>query len=134
LHEVTGLEEESTMRKLNMGWMMGLALALAVPSFSTAFAAGKPAKAAKADDEGASAASMSKEDAQKLAEHNKLRNEIKKVKYPASKADVVAHVKGIKADDKKWFTETLPDKTYQSADDVYTALGWPETPAATPSK
>ena len=58
---------------------------------------------------------MSKEDQQKVAEHNKLRNEIKKVKYPASKADVVAHVKGIKADDKKWFSETLPDKTYESA-------------------
>ena len=59
------------------------------------------------------------------------------MKYPASKADVVAHVKGVKADDKKWFSETLPDKTYQSADDVYTALGWSETPspaAATPSK
>ena len=124
------------MRKLNMGWMMGLALALAVPSFSTAFAA-KPAKTAKADEASTTSGSMSKEDQQKVAEHNKLRNEIKKVKYPASKADVVAHVKGVKADDKKWFSETLPDKTYQSADDVYTALGWSEMPspaAATPSK
>jgi len=76
---------------------------------------------------------MSKEDQQKLAEHNKLRMEIKKVKYPASKTTIVAHVKGIKADDKKWFTETLPDKTYESADDVYTALGWPEA-APAPSK
>ena len=94
------------MRKLNMGWMMGLALALAVPSFSTAFA--KSAKTAKADEASTTSGSMSKEDQQKVAEHNKLRNEIKKVKYPASKADVVAHVKGIKADDKKWFSETLP--------------------------
>jgi len=73
---------------------------------------------------------MSKEDQEKLREHNKLRAEIKKVKYPAPKADVVSHVKGIKADDKKWFSETLPDKTYESADDVYSALGWGE---ATPS-
>ena len=46
------------MRKLNMGWMMGLALALAVPSFSTAFAASS--KTAASSDE--AAPSMSKED------------------------------------------------------------------------
>ena len=50
-------------------------------------------------------------------------------KYPASKAEVVAHVKGIKADDKKWFEETLPDRTYGSADEVMSALGW-ETAAS----
>ena len=63
-------------------------------------------------------------------EHNKLRSEIKKVKYPAEKAAIVSHVKGIKADDKKWFSDTLPDKTYNSADDVFSALGWETTPAA----
>ena len=47
------------MRKLNMGWMMGLALALAVPSVSTAFAA-KPAKTAKADEASTTSGSMSK--------------------------------------------------------------------------
>ena len=52
------------------------------------------------------------------------------MKYPAPKATIVSHVKGIKADDKKWFSETLPDKTYESADDVFTALGWEATPAA----
>jgi hypothetical protein len=114
------------MRKLNMGWMMGLALALAVPSFSNAFAASP--KAAAGDE--SSAGSMSKDDQAKLNEHNKLRMEIKKVKYPASKASIVSHVKGIKADDKKWFSETLPDKTYGSADDVFSALGWEATPAA----
>ena len=113
------------MRKLNMGWMMGLALALAVPSFSNAFAASSKT-AAGSDD----APSMSKEDQAKVAEHNKLRMEIKKVKYPAAKASIVAHVKGIKADDKKWFSETLPDKTYGSADDVFSALGWEATPAS----
>ena len=123
------------MRKLNMGWMMALALGLAIPSFSSAYAAGsKSSKVASSGDE-ASAGSMSKDDQAKLAEHNKLRMEIKKVKYPASKSTIVAHVKGIKADDKKWFSETLPDKTYESADDVYSALGWSEaTPAAAPAK
>ena len=121
------------MRKLNMGWIMALALGLAVPSVSTALAAPKAAKTAKpaADESGAApAAPMSKEDQQKLNEHNKLRMEIKKVKYPASKASIVAHVKGIKADDKKWFSETLPEKTYGSADDVFSALGWEAAPAA----
>ena len=120
-----------------VGWLFGLALALAVPSFPlVASAAGtkasKSAKPASADESGASTAGMSKEDQEKVKEHNKLRAEIGKVKYPAAKADIVAHVKGIKADDKKWFSDTLPAKTYTSADEVYSALGWPEaTPPAT---
>jgi hypothetical protein len=103
-----------------------LAAALAVPSFAGSQAVAKPKAAAKSDDAqaGGDASNMSKEDQEKLREHNKLRAEIKKVKYPAAKADVVAHVKGIKADDKKWFEETLPDKTYATADDVFSALGW----------
>src|SRR4051794_15996947 len=121
------------MRKLTMGWTMGLALALAVPSFSTAFAASS--KTAAGSDEGsAPSAGMSKDDQQKVAEHNKLRMEIKKVKYPAAKAAIVAHVKGVKADDKKWFSETLPDKTYGSADDVFSALGWETNPAPASTK
>ena len=71
---------------------------------------------------------MSKDEQQKLNEHNKLRAEIKKVKYPAAKADIISHVKGLKADDKKWFSDTLPDKTYGSADDVFSALGWEQSP------
>jgi hypothetical protein len=123
------------MRKLNMGWMVALALGLAVPSFSTAFAAGtKSTKSAKTDEAAPAAAPMSKDEAQKLSEHNKLRMEIKKVKYPAPKATIVAHVKGIKADDKKWFSDTLPDKTYESADDVFSALGWETTPAPATTK
>jgi hypothetical protein len=117
------------MRKLNMGWTMALALGLAIPSFSNALAA-KSAKTAKPDEAAESTAGMSKDEQQKLAEHNKLRTEIKKVKYPAEKSSIVAHVKGIKADDKKWFSETLPEKTYGSADDVFSALGWEATPAA----
>ena len=121
------------MRKLNMGWIMALALGLAVPSVSTALAAPKAAKTAQPADESgaapAAAAPMSKDEQQRLMEHNKLRSEIKKVKYPAAKGDIVSHVKGIKADDKKWFEQTLPDKTYNSADDVYSALGWEPTEA-----
>jgi hypothetical protein len=121
-------DEEAFMRKMNIGWTMILAVTLAVPALSVAHA--KSSKAVKADDSTAAAAPLSKEDQDKLKEHNKLRAEIKKVKYPAAKADVVAHVKGIKADDKKWFEQTLPDKTFASADEVYTALGWETAPAA----
>jgi hypothetical protein len=103
--------------------MFVLALALAVPSFVAVRTAA--AKTASSDDSSGGTA-MSKEDQEKLKEHNKLRAEIKKVKYPAAKATIVSHVKGIKADDKKWFDQTLPDKTYTSADEVYSALGWPE--------
>jgi hypothetical protein len=124
------------MRKLNMGLMMALAMGLAVPSFSNAYAAGTKSassKSAKTDD-ASGAAPMSKDEAQRVAEHNKLRTEIKKVKYPAPKATIVSHVKGIKADDKKWFADTLPDKTYESADDVFSALGWETTPAPAAAK
>ena len=115
------------MRKLQQGGMFVLALALAVPSFVAVRSAA--AKTAASSDDSAGGAATSKEDQEKLKEHNKLRAEIKKVKYPAAKATIVSHVKGIKADDKKWFDQTLPDKTYTSADEVYTALGWPEAAA-----
>jgi hypothetical protein len=117
------------MRKGTIGWTLLLAGALAIPSLSSTAYAGK-AKAAKADEGDAPAAAMSKEDQEKLREHNKLRAEIKKVKFPAAKADVVAHIKGVKVDDKKWVEQTLPDKTFSSADDVYSALGWETTPPA----
>src|SRR5215471_15583222 len=121
------------MRRHTVGWTFLLAVALAIPTIAASPAlAGKP-KAAKSDDaqaQGAAASDLSKAAQEKLREHNKLRNEIKKVKYPAAKADVVSHVKGIKADDKKWFEETLPDKTYSSADDVMSALGWETATAA----
>ena len=110
------------MRKSNLGWTILLAAALAIPSLKAAMAADKA--------EGAATSGMSKEDQEKAKEHMKLRAEIKKVKYPASKAVVVSKVKGLKADDKKWFSETLPDKTYTSADEVYSALGWEANPAA----
>ena len=113
------------MRKLQQGGMFVLALALAAPTFVAVRSAA--AKTAASSDESSAG---SKDEQEKLKEHNKLRTEIKKVKYPAAKSTIVSKVKGIKADDKKWFEQTLPDKTYTSADEVYTALGWSETSAA----
>jgi len=121
------------MQKRFIGWVtLGSALAFGLAlSMSLVAAPAAMAKSAKSGDEASSdsSAGMSKEDQAKLKEHNKLRAEITKQKYPASKAEVVAHVKGIKADDKKWFEETLPDRTYSSADEVMSALGW-ETAAS----
>jgi hypothetical protein len=112
------------------GWTFLLAAAVAVPTFvGTGVAQAKTKSTATSSDD-TGAAGMSKEDQEKLKEHNKLRSEIKKVHYPASKDAVVSHVKGIKADDKKWFEQTLPDKTYNSPDEVFSALGWETTPAA----
>ena len=121
------------MRRISVGWTLALAIAFAIPTLSRISpAAAKTDKMARSDD--SAPAAMSKEDQAKLKEHNKLRAEIGKVKYPASKSEVVSHVKGIKSDDKKWFEETLPDKTYGSADEVMTALGWETTaPAAAAS-
>jgi len=119
------------MQKRSIGWMSlgsGIAFGLALIAAQPAMA--KSATAKSADEaSGDSSAGLSKEDQAKLKEHNKLRNEITKQKYPATKAEVVSHVKGIKADDKKWFEETLPERTYGSADEVMSALGW-ETAAA----
>lgn len=119
------------MRKLQQGGMFVLALALAAPTFVAVRSAS--AKTAASSDESAGKA-MSKDEQEKLKEHNKLRAEIKKVKYPAAKSSIVSHVKGIKADDKKWFEQTLPDKTYTSADEVYSALGWETAPAPAAAK
>jgi ABC-type Fe3+-citrate transport system substrate-binding protein len=128
------------MRKSKIGkwgWVLALALGIAAPSVpGVVHAASKKTSAASSDssEAAAPAAGLSKEDQEKLKEHNKLRAEIKKVKYPASKADVVAHVKGIKPDDKKWFSDTLPEKTYSSADEVFSALGWETAPAPAATK
>ena len=107
------------MRTL-MGWMATAAFAVAVPTFSSqALAKGTRAGKAAAGEE--TSQSMD----EKVKEHTKLRNQIARSKYPATKADLVSRVKGIKPDDKKWFEQTLPDKTFASANEVYEALGWP---------
>ena len=120
------------MQKRSKGWI-ALTSALAFgAALSVSMLVAPPSATAKTvkstDDSSDSTAGMSKEDQAKLKEHNKLRNEITKVKYPATKTEVVSHVKGIKADDKKWFEETLPEKTYESANDVMSALGWEAVP------
>jgi hypothetical protein len=106
---------------------LALAIAFAIPTLVTISTA--LAKTPNAEETSAgSDQSLSKEDQAKLKEHNKLRAEITRVKYPASKSAVVSHIKGIKADDMKWFEETLPDRTYGSADEVMLALGWQTSP------
>ena len=48
-------------------------------------------------------------------------------KYPASKAELVAECNSLSdfsSEDKKWFEENLPEKTYKSAEEVMMALGW----------
>jgi hypothetical protein len=106
------------------GTTWALAIALAIPTLVTISAASaRPAKT----DAVPSSDALSKEDQVKLKEHNKLRAEIARQKYPAAKAEVIGHLRGIKADDKKWVSETLPDRVYSSADDVMTALGWETT-------
>jgi hypothetical protein len=126
------------MRKSKIGkwgWVVALALGIGAPSVpAVVHAATKKAAATDSSESAAPTAGMSKEDQEKLKEHNKLRVEIQKVKYPASKASIVSHVKGIKPDDKKWFSETLPEKTYSSADEVYSALGWETTPTPAADK
>ena len=67
------------MRRLMVGWTFVVAAALAAPSLagsSTAMAKGKSAKADESPTAGASSAGMSKEEQDKLKEHNKLRAEI----------------------------------------------------------
>jgi hypothetical protein len=104
---------------------LALAVAVALPGVGALSAPTATAAGAAASDK----TTLSKEEQQKLKDHNKLRAEINKQKYPASKADVVSHIKGVKPDDKKWVEETLADKTYNSADEVATALGWEVMPA-----
>lgn len=46
--------------------------------------------------------------------------------YPATKEELVAEcnrLSDFSDEDKKWFTDHLPDRTYNSADEVMSALG-----------
>lgn len=46
--------------------------------------------------------------------------------YPATKADLVAECNSLSdfsQEDKTWFTTTLPEGTYNSAEEVVKALG-----------
>jgi hypothetical protein len=117
------------MRNAVLGLTLGLVTALAMPAIAAPKAA-RPSKAAKAA--GDAETSLGKEERQKLREHMLLREHIvKHVKYPATKQELVSACKGMhemKTDDKNWFEETLPDKTYNSPDEVMKALGWEVAP------
>ena len=46
--------------------------------------------------------------------------------YPATKAELVEacnQMSDFSGEDKQWFMENLPDKTYKSAEEVASALG-----------
>lgn len=61
------------------------------------------------------------QDAENAKKHLKEHQE-----YPATKEELVAecdNLSDFSDEDKKWFTENLPDKTYNSADEVIEALG-----------
>jgi len=124
------------MSKLALGLPLVLATVFALPAPSSAKSAAKDQAVARADRaDKTSAAPLDKEAQQKLREHVKMRNHItKNVKYPATKEEIVTTFKGlhdIKPDDRKWFEETLPSKTYESPDDVMKALGWEVAPEGT---
>jgi hypothetical protein len=121
------------MHKLALGLIVTVAAVMAVPAVSAAKSARKDQTATAEKSEGA--APLDKDAQQKLKEHLRMRNHIVKgVKYPATKESLVTAFKSfkdVKADDRKWFEETLPSKTYETSDDVMKALGWEVAPAAT---
>lgn len=62
------------------------------------------------------------EDAQNAMKHLREHQE-----FPATKADLVAacnNLSDFSEADKKEFMDGLPEGTYNSADEVITALGW----------
>lgn len=47
--------------------------------------------------------------------------------YPATKSEMVMacdNLSHFSKEDKKWFMDNLPDRTYNSANEAITALGW----------
>ncbi|MBI2599971.1 DUF2795 domain-containing protein [Candidatus Daviesbacteria bacterium] len=57
---------------------------------------------------------------------SEMMEHLSHVDYPASKQDLVdacEKMSDVPEEDKKWFTEKLPDQTYNSAEEVKTALG-----------
>jgi hypothetical protein len=117
--------------------MLAMFLTVAVGFSTTAIGAPRAAAKASADKaEKAQAAPLDKDAQAKLKEHMKMRNHVKGVKYPATKEELVTAFKGfkdIKADDRKWFEETLPNKSFDNPDEVMKALGWEVSPDETAS-
>lgn len=47
--------------------------------------------------------------------------------FPATKQELVEtcnNLSDFSADDKKWFAKNIPDKTYNSVEEVMNTLGW----------
>jgi hypothetical protein len=120
------------MSKLVSGLILAVATAFVMPAVSAAKSAHKDATASAPAEKAEAAAPLDKDAQQKLKEHLRMRNHIVKgVKYPATKEALVAAFKGfkdVKPDDRKWFEETLPSRSFESSDDVMKALGWDVTP------
>jgi hypothetical protein len=122
------------MSKLVMGLILSVATVFTVPTVSAAKSSRKD-QTASAEKAAPSevAPPLDKEAQQKLKEHMRMRAHIaKSVKYPATKESLVTTFKGlrdIKPGDRKWLEETLPSKTYQTPNEVMTALGWEVAPA-----
>ncbi|MCL4365830.1 DUF2795 domain-containing protein [Patescibacteria group bacterium] len=55
-----------------------------------------------------------------------MADHLNHVSYPASKQDLVEaceDMSDVSQDDKKWFMDKLPDKTFNDSDEVKHALG-----------
>lgn len=120
------------MSKLTLGTILTVAFAFSAPAIGAPKVAAKD-RAAVSDkaEKAPAAAPLDKEAQQKLREHVRMRNHVKNVKYPATKEELVTAFKGfkdVKTDDKKWFEETLPAKTYDNPEEVMKGLGWEVTP------
>ena len=68
---------------------------------------------------------------------NDVKNGIMHLKehqtYPATKAELIAscnNLSDFSEKDKQWFASHLPNKTYNSAEEVVQALGWQNVKAA----
>ena len=124
------------MSKVILGTILTVGFAFAAPAVGAPRTTAAKDRAASVDKAEKTQASvpMDKDAQQKLKEHMRMRNHIKSVKYPATKEELVNTFKGfkdVKTDDRKWFEETLPSKTYDGPEDVMKALGWEVTPDET---
>ena len=63
----------------------------------------------------------------RLDKENMMTHIKEHISYPTTKAEMIKacnDMSDIAADDKDWFTETLPEGNYGSANDVISAIGW----------
>jgi hypothetical protein len=124
------------MSKLMMAMFLTIAFGFSTTAVGAPRAAAKERTSSADKADKAQTAPLDKDAQQKLKEHMKMRNHVKAVKYPATKEELVTAFKGfkdVKPDDRKWFEETLPNKTFDSSDEVMKALGWEVSPDETAS-